>query len=376
MPLAANPKQIDHSTIPPAVRRQAEAAEALRRRAAGEPEPGQQVPQELPQPPQNGDQPPADAPPAAEQRFRTTIEDAPPVQSEPEPKPTQQLKDGEDPNGETWHHKFVSEQGRTTKLRADLAQLSGEVTNLRGLLATMQDAQAQPPAPQDKQQTFKSEITPEEIEQWGPDLLGVIEKKAREIAHEQTRELREQVQQLGGQVNNVGGQIAVSARERMVQNLDANNAIEGWRDVNVDPEFMAWLQYPDRLSGQKRHAMLVEAWNSNNASRVAAFFEDFLDQAGRAAPQPAAPQGNGVAKPQPKPSLESLAAPGKSRSAAPPPGAAAGKDIITTGDIARFYADRTAGRFKGRESDAEAYERDIFAAQGEGRVRAGPPSRS
>lgn len=378
MPLAANPKQIDQSTIPPIVRRQAEAAEALRRRAAGEPEPGQQPPQEPPQPPQEGQQPPAEAPPAPEQRFKTTVEDAPPAppQGDPEPPKSTQLKEGEDPNADTWHHKFVSEQGRTTKLRADLAQLSSEVTNLRGLLATMQEAQAHPQPAQDKQQTFKSEITPEEIEQWGPDLLAVIEKKAREIAHEQTSELRQQVQQLGGQVHSVGGQIAQDARGRMVQNLDSMSAIEGWRDINTDPEFMAWLQYPDRLSGKKRHAMLVEAWDSNNASRVAAFFEDFLDQAGRAAPQPVAPQGNGAAKPQPKPSLESLAAPGKSRSAAPPLGAAAGKDIITTGDIARYYADSTAGRFKGREADAEAYEREIFAAQNEGRVRPGPPSRS
>lgn len=355
MPLVANPKQIDHSTIPPAVRRQAERAEALRQQSSAPVEP-QPQPEPEPQPP-------------AEQHFQQ-LEPQPQPEAQPEPQPT---PDGDDPNSETWQHKFQSEQGRTQKLRHDVATLSDEVSNLRGLLATMQTAASAPPEQPDPQQTFKSEITPEEIEQWGPDLIGVIEKKAREIANKETMELKEQLRQLGGRVQHVGEAAQINARQQMTKTLDGHPRVSNWRELNNDDEFIGWLQYPDPLSGEKRHDMLRKAWDQNDASRVAAFFESFLAEAGRAVPRPAQ-QGNGAAPPS-KPSLESFAAPGKPRSAAPSPQNAAAKETVTTGDISRFYADKTAGRFKGREADADAYEREIFQAQTEGRVRPGPPSR-
>jgi hypothetical protein len=92
----------------------------------------------------------------------------------------------------------------------------------------------------------------------------------------------------------------------------------------------------------------------------------------QAQPQPSSPpnpQGNGAA-----PSLEEFAAPGRARTApAPQSGPGGDPEYITTGDIADFYAKRTAGRFKGREAEAEAFERRIFAAENAGRVRPGPP---
>lgn len=350
--------------IPPAVKRNAERADELARQVRGETSPeGQQQPSEGQQEAPEGQQPPEGQPP---QEAR---QEAP---QSPQPPPTHQ----DDPDSDTWQHKFVSEQGRTNKLRQDVSTLTQEVSNLRGLLATMQTASSVQPPSADPQQAFKSEITPEEIEQWGPDLIGVIEKKAREIAHQQTQELRQQVQQLGGRVDNVGQAAAVTAREQMMRSLDSNERIRGWRDINHDDEFLGWLQYLDPLSGTKRHDMLLSAWNSNDASRVAAFFDSFLKETGRASAPPSAQQTNGAAPQPSKPTLEAFAAPGKSRSSAPASGAATSKPTITTGDISRFYADRTAGRFKGREADAEAYEREIFAAQSEGRIKPGPASRN
>lgn len=359
--------------IPPAVRRNAERAEELARQARGD------QPQEQPQEgAQEGQQDPPEGQQAPEPQ---TQEARPEPPQSPQPPPVQQ----DDPNSDTWQHKFVSEQGRTQKLRQDVSALSQEVSNLRELLATMQTAQHAPPPSELKedrqQQQFKANLTPEEIEQWGPDLISVIDRKAREIAYqianEETQGLRDQVKQLGGRVDTVGQTAAVTAQEQMKRALDRNEKIGGWREINHEDEFLGWLQYPDPLSGKKRHDMLLSAWNSNDASRVAAFFESFLKETGRApAPSSPATQGNGAAPQPAKPTLEAFAAPGKSRSSAPSNGAQPSKPTITTGDISRFFADKLAGRFKGREADAETYEREIFAAQNEGRIKPGPASRN
>jgi hypothetical protein len=45
------------------------------------------------------------------------------------------------------------------------------------------------------------------------------------------------------------------------------------------------------------------------------------------------------------------------------------KPVYTAAWIARFTADRIAGKYRGREADAEAIERDIWQAQHEGRIQ-------
>jgi hypothetical protein len=46
------------------------------------------------------------------------------------------------------------------------------------------------------------------------------------------------------------------------------------------------------------------------------------------------------------------------------------KPVYTTAWIAKFMADKRSGKYRGREADADAIERDIFQAQHEGRITA------
>jgi hypothetical protein len=114
--------------------------------------------------------------------------------------------------------------------------------------------------------------------------------------------------------------------------------------------------------------MLKDAYAENDASRVAAFFEAYVEEAfpqaaPRAEPQPGVtPKGN-------KPSLESFAAPGRARTSSSPQQTGPAEVNITREDIARFYANLAAGKFKGKEAEAKAYEEQIFAATNAGKVR-------
>jgi hypothetical protein len=236
---------------------------------------------------------------------------------------------------------------------------------------------------------INSILSEDERKEWG-EVLPVIEKVARGMVAPLQQELQSRIGQVNQQVENVQSRVVLNDRQKMLSTLDdPNNQINKtgrpfgpdggstWRDINRDDEFVGWLQYPDPLSGQKRHDMLNEAFQANDASRVAAFFANFLREvaavAPQAQPQPGSapnPQGNGAAPP-----LEAYAAPGRARTAAPPSGPAETVEIITTGDVSQFFAQKVAGKFKGRESEAEAFEKKIFAAENAGRLLPGPPQR-
>ena len=65
--------------------------------------------------------------------------------------------------------------------------------------------------------------------------------------------------------------------------------------------------------------------------------------------------------------LEAFAAPGRAKTAAAT--APAEKPIITRAQIATFYADKAAGKYRGKEAEADRLERMIFEAQRDGRIQ-------
>ena len=65
------------------------------------------------------------------------------------------------------------------------------------------------------------------------------------------------------------------------------------------------------------------------------------------------------------PELAKQVAPGRGRSAKPT--ASEGK-TYTTADIKKFFEDVRMGKYKSREEERGKIERDIFAAQQEGRI--------
>jgi hypothetical protein len=65
--------------------------------------------------------------------------------------------------------------------------------------------------------------------------------------------------------------------------------------------------------------------------------------------------------------LEDFAAPGRARSA--PQTTPPEKPFYSQASIAKFYADKLAGKFRGREAEVAQVEADIFQAQHEGRIQ-------
>lgn len=290
----------------------------------------------------------------------TPVEPAPepvaekPLTAEP-PKVTQQVSD------ESWEHRYNSMKGRFDRAQQQMTQQAERIASMERLISTMQASTPQ----HVESNELKAErlITPEEEADYGPDFLQVVGKKAKEELLPELRKAYDKISSLEAQLKGVGSYVQQDAQGRMMESLDRE--MPGWREQNVNPEFLQWLALPDPYSGDIRHNMLKAAWERHDGPRVAAFFKGFLaEEAAYRGPAssetPASPAG--------KVSLENFAAPGRAKTAAASV-APAEKPIITSAQISRFYADCAAGRYNGRNDEKLKFEKAIFEAQREGRIK-------
>lgn len=265
---------------------------------------------------------------------------------------------GED---ETWEHKYKSVNGRYVRLQEQLRTALDRITDLQNVIASLQTA----PAPA-KAEPAKAErlITPEEETDYGTDFLNVVGKKAREELLPVISQYEQKIGELEKKLQGVNGVVQQTAHEKMLAGLDSN--LPNWRELNVNPEFLSWLRLPDPYSGAIRHDMLKAAYAQGQANRVLAFFNGFLAEEAAVAPAQAEPDNRGTRVP--KVPLETLAAPGRAKTAASA-SAPAEKPIFTRAQIAAFYADVAAGRYRTYEAERAKIESQIFAAQADGRIR-------
>ena len=334
------PVKAHESPIPAQLKRQIEEADAIRAQM------------------EQDETSESDSPPDDDQ----VAEGSPP--SEQAPPPPQEEQD------ESWEQKFRSAAGRLDQLINTNRQLHERVAHFENLVATLQAKGADAPADSPPPKTVEKLITDQERQDYGEDLLNVVGKRAREEYVPEFEQLADRIKRLEGRVEGVGKVMDRTQQQDVYVSLD--QYIENWRAINKAPEFKAWLEQPDVYSGKKRHDMLQEAFSRHEAGRVVAFFQGFLSEAtglppessspGPSAP-PLAPNGNGSGKP----SLEDFAAPGRARSA--PQQLSPDKPVYTSAQIAKFFADKRVGKYRGREAQADEIERDIFQAQHEGRIQ-------
>jgi len=247
----------------------------------------------------------------------------------------------------------------TGRLRGENAQLAQRLGQLEQLLASMAAGT------QSDAQPAKAErlITDKDVEEYG-DSIDVMRRAAREEVLGQRAEieaLRRQLTQLQTsvvpKVESVVHQQAVSAEQVFWNELTA--VVPEWRDINADQGFHSWLLEVDPLSGMPRQSFLADAQNRLDARRVAGFFRMWQSMNGNSAAQ----QTRSTAATQ----LEKQLAPGRSRASSSTPTGTEAKGY-TRAEVAKFFDDVRKGLYKGREQERDRTERDIFAAQGEGRI--------
>lgn len=295
------------------------------------------------------------ATPAAD---RTGTENAAPSSAS-----TEQSTD--DPNSETYAQKWRTLQGmynaEVPRLHSTNRELQARVSQMEQLLSTLSAAPAQPtPAPtyvsdKDKEEYGESldvmrKVSREEL----VPLLGKLSQMEQAINHI-AGSLQ---QQIVPQVQRVVQQQALSAEDQFWNAL--SSTVPNWQQINNDSEFQNWLLEVDPMTGVSRQVYLEQAQNNLDVGRVKSFFDTFVQITGKY-------KANANAQPNRSASeLERQVAPGRGRGTNTP--TSQGSRQYTPDDIKGFFNDVRSGKYKGRESERDRIERDIFAAQRDGRI--------
>jgi hypothetical protein len=354
MTMAPKPRLVDdpNTFIPPAVRRHAEAADAAFRAQGGQPE----APLEAPSSNSPGAAPPPqEATPPVEKFPEVTSQVTPPISQQVTP-PVAPPEDEE-----TWQRRYEGILGRYKRQENDMRGMSEQIMSMQNLIASMQHPVAAP-----AESRPQSLLTPEEVNEYGSEFLGVVARKAKEELNPEVAALRQKLINLEQQLQ--GNSERQQERARLEMDATLDQRIPHWREINYLPEFHAWLALPDMYSGVIKHELLRTAYAQNNTPRVLAFFKGFLDQEAALVPQggephPATELQNGGKVP-----LESLAAPGRAKTSAAS-SAPVEKPLITRAQISQFYTDSASGKYRGREAEKGRLEAMIFDAEREGRIR-------
>ena len=323
--------------LPKQLRDQLAAAQAIRDQQASSPE-GGAAPQEEPPASNNGPLAGAEAPAA------------PPASEE----------------DQSWEQKYNSMRGRLEQERRDKQTIIERMNDLENLVETMRAQGSADRNPNIQAPRYEKLLSEQEETDYGEEMLNVVGKRAREELVPEIDTVKRELAQLKGRLDGVGNVMAKSEQQKMYESL--SSTVPNWREINVDLGFKDWLSLSDPYSGRNRQEMLMEAFTRHDSQRVIQFFKGFAEANGT----PQSTTGPGNAAPplnngSGRPSLQDFAAPGRARSGQDH--VSPDKPFYTPAQIARFYADRRVGKWKGREADADLIERDIFQAQHEGRIQ-------
>ena len=218
-----------------------------------------------------------------------------------------------------------------------------QIEQLHQLLASMQQAQAAPEAPA-KQDKAKL-VGKEDEDAFGADLVDLARRVAREESGAYVAKLEGTIAELQQQLKGVAQTTAVTVQDRFENQLAA--AVPNWKAVDGDPKFIEWLQ-----SNATRMKVFSEAARNQDVDGVAYFYKEY-------------PGAQKTEKQAVDPRLAKQVAPGKSKAVTPAAANPAEKKTWTRSEIAQFYAD---GKKRFSQEDYVKLERDLFAAQKEGRV--------
>ncbi|MWV17559.1 hypothetical protein F3I16_16070 [Pseudomonas sp. L-22-4S-12] len=316
------------NTLPRSIQAQAEAADAAIA-ALNQPEP---------------DGNPATAAPVEPAAADPAQADAASVPQEPAQQPT------ETRDAAYWQHRFNVVSG---KYNAEVPPLQRQVTELTRQLQEAKQATSAASAPQRAQDAI-ADLSKDELEQFGPELIAVIQRIASKAAAPAPMADSAEMETLRQEVGQLRDERQQDATARFWTDLE--QAVPNFRQINDDQQFHAWLGEIDPFSGVPRQQLLISAQKELSAFRVAALFSAYTQA------KPVAANPAGAQPPQIPPEQVQPAASRVGFEALP----ASQQRIWSSSDISQFYKDKAAGKYL--PADAAALEADIFAAQSQGRI--------
>jgi hypothetical protein len=260
----------------------------------------------------------------------------------------------EDENSMTYAQRWRSLNGIVQSEKNRNSVLEQQVQQLQQVLSTLQ---TQPVTSMANSQF----LTPQDTADYGDDMVNVMRRAAREelkdfagavgsIKHD-----IDALRQVVPAVQRLAQDNQQSAQERFFGALA--RAVPDYEQINANPQFHSWLLTADPMTDILRQTYLADAQRSGNVDRVANIFNTWKSLSGT--------QGQTQTRVNPRAELERQQAP--SRNLASTPAENSGR-IWDPAEITALYADKTRGKYAGKEAEFKALEADIFKAQQEGRI--------
>lgn len=275
----------------------------------------------------------------------------PPAEPDPEPQDPQ-------PDANTEIER-VQQQYRTLqgKYNSETSRAREEAATLRSQMADMsvrmQELQ--------KQLDQKPLATPKEREDFGDDMVDMVERLATERAQQMTGQLNARIAELESRLQATGQDIGRLRTNDLATYMD--HQLPDWRQQNQNIEFVQWLQNSDALSGHPRKALLDDAVSSGDTGRVLAIFQAFRRETGYGKTE------------GPKPRLDTLAQPPAQGRAAPhtAPTEPPPEQRYSRAQIDQFNRDLASGALRRKgytQADITETLAEIDKALREGRIDA------
>lgn len=275
---------------------------------------------------------------------------------------------------ESYAQKYRTLQGmfnsQVPQLKAEKDALAARLKNMEQLIANMNAEGGDRGQSQANTNTSTEKlVTQADVEEYG-ESIDVMRRVSREelgsvmatvnALNDQLLAIKSSLDNnVMPQVRNVSQQHQRNTAEQFWSRL--GQAVPNWQDVNKDPDFHTWLLQIDPLTGVTRQQHLEEAQDNYDSGRVAAFFNAYTSLKGDNSQNTNAQSNRSASE------LEKQVAPGRSRSTQTAAGSSEPK-TYTRAQIEKFYSDVQKGKYRGREKERDRTERDIFAAQQDGRI--------
>ena len=281
------------------------------------------------------------------------------VQSEPQ---EQVAEDNQEE--ETVEQRYKTLQGmynaEVPRLHAEKRDMANRVSQLEQLLAGMQQPKTEPVP---KAEAPKL-ITDADVEEYGDsiEVMRRVSKEETSAAEQKLKQLEKQIEALQTNVLPRVEQVAANQVKTSEQAFwsELSTTVPDWRDMNDNQDFQNWLLEIDPLTGISRQTYLEDAQRNLDVGRVTNFFNAWKGNNGsesNAQPNRKAQSSN---------ELKKQVSPGKGKSSGKPQSNS--NKTYSPDDIKSFFDDVRKGNYRNKEEERDRIERDIFAAQQEGRI--------
>ena len=281
------------------------------------------------------------------------------IQSEPQEQVVQDSKENE-----TVEQRYKTLQGmynaEVPRLHAEKRDMANRVSQLEQLLAGMQQPKTEPVP---KAEAPKL-ITDADVEEYGDsiEVMRRVSKEETSAAEQKLKQLEKQIEALQTNVLPRVEQVAANQVKTSEQAFwsELSTTVPDWRDMNDNQDFQNWLLEIDPLTGISRQTYLEDAQRNLDVGRVTNFFNAWKGNNGsesNAQPNRKAQSSN---------ELKKQVSPGKGKSSGKPQSNS--NKTYSPDDIKSFFDDVRKGNYRNKEEERDRIERDIFAAQREGRI--------